>query len=111
MNNSSFETLFEKVEDSSKTSIELIKLRMIEKSAEMFSSFVKQIAFYFMLALITIVISIGIALWLGDLLGKLYYGFFALSLVYAFLVLMFRPYLYQWIKVPVSNFIITQLLK
>ena len=111
MNNSSIESLFENIEDCSKTTLELLKLKTIERSAEVVSMFAKQLVFYIMLVLLALVISIGLALWLGDLLGKPYYGFFVLSVAYALITFIIRSYLHLWVKVPVNNFIIAQMLK
>jgi len=56
-------------------------------------------------------LNIGLALFLGALLGKSWLGFIIVSGGYAiigFVVYLFRE---RWIKQPVSNSIITQLLK
>jgi hypothetical protein len=104
-------TLFEKAEAYSKTTIELFKLNAIDKSADVVSSLVSRLAVFMVVALLSIVMSIGIALWLGELLGKSYYGFFAVSGAYIILALMLRAFRREWIKKPVSNSIISQMLK
>ncbi len=109
-NDTSIESLFEKAEDCGKTTLELLKLKAIDKSADIISSFAMKMAFFVVAAMFIIIINIGLALWLGELLGKSYYGFFVVTGAYAFLAILLRSYINQWIKVPVSNFIINLML-
>ncbi|WP_435353123.1 hypothetical protein [Emticicia sp. SJ17W-69] len=107
----SIEMLFEKAEEYTKTTLELMKLKAIDKSADVASSFMMQLTLFMFVAMFFIIINIGLALWVGEMLGKSYYGFFVIGGFYALLVLLLRPYLHQWVKVPVNNFIISQMLK
>jgi len=105
------ETLFERAEDYSKTSIELFKLTAIDKSADVVSSLAVQFAIFMVAVLFTLVINIGIAMWLGELLGKQYYGFFVVAVFYALVMTLLFIFRHEWIKTPVSNSIITQMTK
>ena len=107
----SIETLFEKVEVYSQTSIELLKLKALDKSAEVFSTLAIKSVLVAVLAIFAMLINIGIALWIGDLLHKTFYGFFVLAGCYGILVFILRSYLHLWVKVPVSNFIISKIQK
>jgi hypothetical protein len=62
-------------------------------------------------AVFTLVINIGIAMWLGELLGKPYYGFFVVAIFYAVVMALLFIFRHEWIKTPVSNSIITQMIK
>lgn len=104
------ETLFERAEDCSKTTLELLKLKAIEKSADVVSSFAMRLVMFIVVALFIIISNIGLALWIGDMLGKSYYGFFIIAGAYALIAVLLRSYLHQWVKIPVSNFIISQML-
>ena len=110
-NSSPFATLFEKAEAYSKSSIELFKLEAIDKSADVVSSLVSRLAVFLAMTLFIIIISIGLALWAGELLGKTYYGFFAVAGFYVILAILLRSIRREWIKKPVSNSIISQMLK
>jgi len=93
------------------TSIQLFKLKATEKLAEMLSNLVSGFAILIFLILFFVNLNIGIALLIGDLLGKTWLGFVVVSGLYAltgFIVYLFRD---KWIKTPVSNPIITQLLQ
>jgi len=105
------ESLFEKAEDCTKTAIELLKLKAIDSSADFVSFLVVKFVLFSFICLFIIIANIGVALWIGDLLGKSYYGFFLLAACYALILSLLPSYLYQWVKVPISNFIIAQLLK
>lgn len=105
------EVLLEKAEDCGKTSLELIKLKAINSSADIISSFAVKIILITVITLFVLIINVGVALWIGDLLGKSYYGFFVVAAFYGLLAILLRSYLHQYIKVLISNFIIVQILK
>jgi len=105
------ETLFERAQDYSKTSLELFKLSAIDKSADVFSSLAVRFAIFMVGTLFTLVINTGIAIWLGELLGKPYYGFFVVAIFYALVMTLLFVFRNAWIKTPVSNSIITQMTK
>jgi hypothetical protein len=51
-------------------------------------------------------INLGIGLWLGEILGKIYFGFFALAAFYLITGLIIKIFMYKWIKKVVrDNFI------
>ena len=105
------EVLMERAEEYSKTSIKLIKLKAIDKTAEMISTLISWIVVITLVALFFMILNIGIALWIGELLGKSYYGFFIISAFYALVGILFQLFSIQWIKKPISNSIISQMIK
>jgi len=58
-----------------------------------------------------LVVNIGVALFLGDLLGKNYYGFFIVGAFYLVAAVIAHFFFSHWIKKPFSNLIITQTLQ
>ncbi len=104
-------TLFERVEEYGKSTMELLKLNAIDKSADVVSSLVSRLAVLMTLALSIIIINIGIALWIGKTLGENYYGFLIIGLFYTFATLLLHVFRNQWVKNPISNSIIKQMLK
>jgi hypothetical protein len=102
------ESLFERVEDFGKTSFELYKLKTISKTAEVVSTFVSRGAVVIVLSMFLVFTSIGLALWLGDLLGKPYLGFFCVAAFYIVLGGVLYYFLHQYIKRQVSNSIISE---
>lgn len=105
------EALFEKAEDYSKTTLELFKLNAIDKTAEIVSSLAVKLAILLAVVLFVLVLNIGIALWLGEILGKTYFGFFVVAGFYGLITILLYAFRNRWIRYPVSNAIITQMLK
>jgi len=105
------ESLIEKGEQYGKTTIELLKLKTLDKSADVVSTLISWAIVIVLSVLFFLILNIGLALWIGELLGKSYYGFFAIAGFYAFLALIFGVFREQFIKSPVNNSIITQVLQ
>jgi len=105
------EVLLERAEEYSKTSIKLIKLKAIDKTAEMISTLMAWMVVITLVALFFMILNIGIALWIGELLGKSYYGFFIIAAFYAIVGILCQVFSIQWIKKPISNSLISQMLK
>lgn len=102
--------LFEKIENYANTSIDLIKLNAIEKSADVFSSLTHLIVMFSVIAMFTLFVNIGISLYVGKLLGDYYLGFLLVSTFYLLVALLIYGFRKQFIKTPISNMIITKLL-
>jgi hypothetical protein len=105
------ESLIEKGEQYGKTTIELLKLKTLDKSADVASNLVSWLIVVIFAVLFFLILNIGVALWIGELLGKSYYGFFAVSGFYLLLALIFVIFRKQLIKKPVNESIITQVLE
>ena len=103
------EPLFERAEEFGKTTFQLLKLKSLDKSAAVASDLISRLFVVIIISLFALTLTIAISLWLGDLLGKNYYGFLIVAAFYALvgIVLHFtRPF----IKTRINNSIITQLL-
>lgn len=105
------ESLIEKGEQYGKTTIELLKLKTLDKSADVASSLISWAIVIVFAVLFFLILNIGIALWIGELLGKSYYGFFSVAGFYAILAIIFTVFREQFLKSPVNNSIITQVLE
>lgn len=104
------EPLFERAEAYGKTSYELIKLKAIDKTSEVLSTLVSRGAVVLVLSMFIVIVNIGIALWLGDIFGKAYYGFFCVAGFYGIIGGVLYFVLHDRIKKHVSNSIISQML-
>ena len=104
-------TLLERAEDYSNSTIELFKLNAIDKSADVVSSLVSRLAIFITVAMSLLIVSIGVALWVGKLLGDSFYGFFVIGGFYIILAILLHIFRHSLIKYPVSNSIIKQMLK
>jgi len=105
------ESLIEKGEQYGKTTLELIKLKTLDKSADVASDLVSWLIVIIFAILFFLILNVGVALWIGDLLGKSYYGFFVIAGFYAILALFCGIFRKQMIKKPVNNSIVTKALE
>jgi hypothetical protein len=108
---SSIESLFERIEAYSKTTYELSKLKLLETATIVVTALVPRLSVIVMISLFALVFNIGIALFLGELLGKSYYGFFIVAGFYLVVGIALHFFLQKWIKKPISNLIIRQALQ
>jgi hypothetical protein len=69
------EMLIDKIEKFGKLSFDLAKLKLIRKFANVVSLMTIHIMSLFLLLLFFLFATIGLALWLGLITGKTYYGF------------------------------------
>lgn len=106
-----FETLFVKARDYAETRAELVKLKVADKTSETASEAVSAIAGFVVLLTFLLFLSIGFSLLIGELLGKIYYGFFIMAGVYGLVGLVLKANQRRLIKTPVSNFIIARFFK
>lgn len=104
------ESLIEKGEQYGKTTLELLKLKTIDKSSDVVSNLVSWIVVIVFAVLFFTIVNIGIALWLGELMGKSYLGFFVVAGFYGFFTLIFGIFRKQLLKRPVNNSIVKQII-
>ena len=105
------ERLYEKAENYTKTSFELVKLRAIDKTSEIISSLAVVISIACIIAMFSLFLNIGIAIWIGNKLNDMASGFLIVSGFYfiaGIVVYIFRS---NWIKGPIDNLIVGKLLE
>ena len=103
---SSLESFLDKTQSYAKTSIELSKLKGLNATANVVTVVIARI-----IVLIFVIISIGVAFWIGELIGVLYYGFFIVGSFYFLVGLIFYFFLQKWIDKPFSNLIVSKALQ
>ena len=111
MNNpaTSIELLLEKAENFGKTSLELYRLKLLDKSTEAISQLITHLLVFMVVALFVFFISIGCSLYIGAYWGNNYYGFFAVGGFYLILALVIYAFRISLIKLPINNALIAQL--
>lgn len=107
---SAFENLFSKTTGYLETRVELLKLKAIGKASDMASSFVSSLVVVLIAAMMIVLLNIGVALWLGSILGAMYLGFFAVTGFYLLLLLIFYLTRKQLLKTPLRDSIIKHFL-
>ncbi len=100
--------LLGRAEAYSKTSFELLTLKTLDKTADVSSTLASRSLFALIFSFFAFTINIAVALWLGDLLGKSYYGFLIVAACYA-LAAIILLFIHPFIKSRVNNTIIKQL--
>lgn len=103
------EPLIEKVEEFGSTSFELLKLRSLEKTINVGANFISRFFAFISILMFLFIANIGIAFWLGDMLGNVWYGFFAVSGFYALLGFVLYFIAHDWIKKCIGNSLISQI--
>jgi hypothetical protein len=106
----SLESLFEKAEEYGKTSVEILKLKAIDKSADLVSSIFIRLLLLVLISFCFSLLNIGLSLWLGEFMGKSYYGFLVVGGVYALIALLMGSFLKTYIKVLLNDLIINIIL-
>lgn len=103
--------LFENAGDYLEKRIELAKLKAADSASGFAATFLTKVLLCFILAMILLIGSIGAALWIGDGLGKIYYGFFLVTGFYILVMLLFLIFNSKWIKKPMQDSIVKSILK
>jgi hypothetical protein len=102
--------LLTQVEEYGKTSFELTRLKAVQKLIPVASTLTGHLFVLLMLSLFVLLLNIGIAMWLGDLLGKPYLGFIYVASFYLLVGVILYFTAAKLFRNPVSRFIIKQTL-
>jgi hypothetical protein len=105
------ESLVDRATEYGKISYELIKLKALDKASEVVSSVVPHSAVLILIGSFLLFLNLGIAFWLGEVLGKIYYGFFIVAAFYVLVALIIHFFMYKRLKKLIHNYVIRQLLK
>jgi len=105
------ESLFEKTVEYGKTSFLLVKLRTLNKTSDVVSSLLAHTVVLIFALLFMLFLSLGMAIWVGEILGNTFYGFFVVAAFYGLTGIFIHLFLHKWIKKLVSDRFIEQVLK
>ncbi len=104
-----FKPLLERAEAYGKTSLNLLKLKTVDKTSGFISTFISRLLLVIVCTISLVTLNIAVALWLGDLLGKSYYGFFIVAGFYGLIGLILYI-THPSVKEKISKQIIQQIL-
>jgi hypothetical protein len=104
------EPLIESIEAYSKTGVELVKLKTVDKVADGTSSMVAWLPMIIAMILFFIIVNFGLALWIGSMLEMIYMGFFIVAGFYALAGIILYIFKDKWIKKPLYVSMINQML-
>jgi hypothetical protein len=104
-------SLIDEVKEYGKTTAELYKLKAVDKSADLLSSMIFRAVVTIILVLFFLFMSIGLAFWLGSILGETWYGFFVLGGFYGVVAIVISLIANKWVKRTIGDTIVKQILK
>jgi hypothetical protein len=104
------ESLLERAIEYGKTSFELAKLKTVDKTSDAVSTILPNVVVFVLIASFLLFVNIGLAFWLGEILGKTYYGFFVVAAFYGILVIVISIFMHKWLKKIIRNYFIKQVL-
>jgi len=105
------ESILERTAEYGKTTFELVKLKALDKTTDVVSSLFPNSIVFTLIVVFMFFLNVGLALWLGGILGKIYYGFFVVAAFYGFLGIVLHLLLHKWLKKVAGNFFIKHVLK
>ncbi|MFA7081246.1 MAG: hypothetical protein WC135_01420 [Bacteroidales bacterium] len=108
---SAFDSLLERVTKYGKTNYKIIKLKLIDKVSDILSSLIPLFFILVLLGSFLLFFNIGIAFWLGDILGKVFYGFLVVGGFYGLLSLIFYLFMNKWIKRIFYDYFVKKIIK
>jgi len=110
-NTNLIDELIEKTVDYGKSSLELAKLKALDKTSDAISSLLAYYIVIIVLFSFTLFLNVGLALLIGKILGEIYYGFFVVAGFYCVLAILIYFFLHKWIKKCFGNALIKLMLK
>jgi fatty acid desaturase len=110
-NRTMIESLLERIAEYGKTSFELAKLKLLDKTSDIVSSFISHSVVVVFILSFLFFLNLGIAFWLGEILNSIYYGFLIVAVFYGVIAIVFHFIMHNWIKKIVINYIIKKILK
>jgi hypothetical protein len=103
--------LMEKLESYSKSSVELVQLKVIEKVAKLAAIVYANVILTIILILFICFTNIGLSIWLGTLLEEMYLGFFCVAGFYGVLGLIYFKFGIKFQKKRFKRRIVSLLIK
>lgn len=105
------EALIESAEEFSKTSIELLKYKALDKATFIASTIALNVGVLFILVLFVIMFSIGASILVGEIINNMYLGFFIIAAFYGLCAVLFYFFFGESIKKLVTGIILKQIFK
>lgn len=105
------EKMLERAIEYGKTSFELAKLKALDKTSDVFSSLAFHSVSFVLIVSFMLFLNLGLAFWLGDILGSSSYGFFIVGGFYLLSAIVVYLFMRKWIIRTTRDFIIKRLLK
>lgn len=105
------QSLLESATEYGKVSFELVKLKIIDKLTGIVSSAIPLSIVIVLISLFLLFLNLGLAFWLGEVMGKTYYGFFSLAAFYLLMAAIIHFFLNKWFKRLIGDYFVKRVLK
>lgn len=105
------ETLLERTAEYGKASFELVKLKALDKTSDAVSSLIPHAVVLVLAAVFMLFLNLGLAFWLGEILGRNFYGFFVVAAFYGIAGIVLHFFMHERIKNLIGNYFIKRMLK
>jgi hypothetical protein len=110
-NENMIELLLERATEYSKTSYELAKLKTLDKTSDFVSTLIPYAIVFVLIVSFLLFLSLGLAFWVGEILGKVCYGFFAIAAFYVIIGIAIRFLWFNWLKRNIDKYFIKKVFK
>lgn len=104
------EALYEKIKEYGLTNVELLKFKAVDKTAAVVASAIARLVTFLFLLMFLLSLNVAVALWIGFLLGKTYYGFLIMAGFYCVGGIIMHLFLRDWLKKRIRNSLINKML-
>ena len=91
--------------------IELTKLKALNKTSDVVSSLIPHAFVFFIVILFLLFFNLGLAFWLGDIIGNNFYGFFVIAAFYAVVGVIVHFFMHKRIKKKICNYLVKEIFK
>jgi len=102
----SIETLLERTSDYGKVSLEVLKLKVLDKTSGEVSSFLSHSFVIAILSTFILFLNLGAALWIGKTMGEMFYGFFIVAAFYAVIAFVMHFFMHKLLKRKLNDYLI-----
>lgn len=103
------EELFKEFKDYVSLRIEITQLKYSSKTSLVTSSVLTYMLISMVIFFFVLVLTIGIALWMGNQLGEWYLGFLIMAGIYLLIGIVIFTFRNRWIRIPLNNLIIKEI--
>jgi phosphoglycerol transferase MdoB-like AlkP superfamily enzyme len=104
-------SLLDSVEEYGKTSFELFKLKRLDKASDIAGTVISRLTAIIAYLTFLLMASLGVAFWLGEVMGKIWYGFFVVAAFYGLVGLIVYFFMHKSLKRIFADMIIHNSLK
>ncbi len=103
--------LLVRIKELALTYIELLKLKAVDSVVNFISGIIPDLIIAAMFVVFLFFLNLGLALWLGELFGRVWLGFFALAGFYLLLGFASRFIMRGWLRRAVAGYFIRQIFR